>query len=388
MLYWIGLYYIFVSLLPCRVTYGADTGYLRSTITDHFSDNRNHEVNNDNKKASKEFIYQEFKRFGLETEYHNFSYSDLSSVPFANVVGILKGANFGTVNDKIVGLGAHYDTVKNTKGVDDNGAGVAAMLEVARQLGSQNKQGVKRNNTVIFASFDLEEYEYIGSEVFIVQWLNPWLAKNYGQAARSLVPYGIIVLDTMMEYNTSSNSQKFPAGAESTFQHLFPTSFQSISSDHFKGDFLAMIYRANADKPLATSLSRSWSLENRPQFEFESFPLPFSDVSSLNHTVMNSFGNFFRSDHRNFWVDNIPAIFLTDSADFRGDMVKCYHHPCDDLAMMLTDDNINFLGKTSDAIARSMNELSHPVTTHTSGCVRTTYSIMFCVLMMCANFIL
>jgi predicted transcriptional regulator len=41
-------------------------------------------------------------------------------------------------------------------------------------------------------------------------------------------------------------------------------------------------------------------------------------------------------------------------------MVKCYHHPCDDLATMLTDDNINFLGKTSDAIARSVNELSEP----------------------------
>jgi predicted transcriptional regulator len=42
-------------------------------------------------------------------------------------------------------------------------------------------------------------------------------------------------------------------------------------------------------------------------------------------------------------------------------MVECYHHPCDDLAMMLTDDNINFLGKTSDAIARSINELSEPI---------------------------
>jgi predicted transcriptional regulator len=41
-------------------------------------------------------------------------------------------------------------------------------------------------------------------------------------------------------------------------------------------------------------------------------------------------------------------------------MVNCYHHPCDNLATMLTDDNINFLGKTSDAIARSINELSEP----------------------------
>ena len=41
--------------------------------------------------------------------------------------------------------------------MDDNGAGVAAMLEVARQLTEMNKQGVKRQNTIFFVSFDIEE---------------------------------------------------------------------------------------------------------------------------------------------------------------------------------------------------------------------------------------
>ena len=40
------------------------------------------------------------------------------------------------------------------EGVDDNGAGCAAMLEVARQLTEMN---VKRQNTIIFVSFDVEE---------------------------------------------------------------------------------------------------------------------------------------------------------------------------------------------------------------------------------------
>lgn len=42
--------------------------------------------------------------------------------------------------------------------VDDNGAGVAAMLEVARQMGNQTVNGVKRSNTMIFLASDLEEY--------------------------------------------------------------------------------------------------------------------------------------------------------------------------------------------------------------------------------------
>ena len=41
--------------------------------------------------------------------------------------------------------------------MDDNGAGVVAMLEVAKQLTAMNKKGVKRKNTVIFVSFDIEE---------------------------------------------------------------------------------------------------------------------------------------------------------------------------------------------------------------------------------------
>jgi hypothetical protein len=97
------------------------------------------------------------------------------------------------------------------------------------------------------------------------------------------------------------------------FHQLFPKAFESMSSDNFQGDFLTLIYRKTADDSLASSMTKSWAAEKRPQFEIESFPLPFVDVSSLNQTLMSLFGNFLRSDHRNFWLDNIPAIFLTDS---------------------------------------------------------------------------
>lgn len=59
-------------------SYGADSNYLKNTIKDYFSDTRNHEVNNAYKTRAKEFIFQEFNRNGLETEYHVFNYLDLS----------------------------------------------------------------------------------------------------------------------------------------------------------------------------------------------------------------------------------------------------------------------------------------------------------------------
>ena len=49
------------------------------------------------------------------------------------------------------------DNMSHFEGVDDNGAGVAAMLEVVRQVTDANKKGVKRKNTIMFVSFDAEE---------------------------------------------------------------------------------------------------------------------------------------------------------------------------------------------------------------------------------------
>ena len=39
-------------------------------------------------------------------------------------------------------VGAHWDTVQNTGGLDDNGSGVAAMLELG-----------KRNNALLFITY-------------------------------------------------------------------------------------------------------------------------------------------------------------------------------------------------------------------------------------------
>ena len=41
-------------------------------------------------------------------------------------------------------------------------------------------------------------------------------------------------------------------------------------------------------------------------------------------------------------------------------MVQCYHHECDNLQNLLTDENIQFLGKTADAITVTINTLSEP----------------------------
>lgn len=61
----------------------------------------------------------------------------LQSLLNDNIVGMIRSKRTGTADDNIVIVGAHYDTAKNTNGVNDNGSGVAALLEVAKIIGKQ-----------------------------------------------------------------------------------------------------------------------------------------------------------------------------------------------------------------------------------------------------------
>lgn len=74
-----------------------------------------------------------------------------------NIVGIYPGTYRNTTKkhlDSILVIGAHYDTVPKSPGVDDNGSGSVAVLELARLL---HKHQCKLNMTIIFVLFDMEE---------------------------------------------------------------------------------------------------------------------------------------------------------------------------------------------------------------------------------------
>ncbi|KAL3832727.1 hypothetical protein ACJMK2_024343 [Sinanodonta woodiana] len=339
--------WIILYVTACRA---ADISYMRTTIQDHFSNIRHHETNPTYKELAKTFIYQEFRNFGLATEFHNFTTGNIYG---SNIIGILKGKRFGTHEDRIVGICAHYDTVNVSSGVDDNGSGLAAMLEVAKRAST-----LERQNTVIFISFDLEEDHLKGSDVFVSQWLPRFLLTNnntdpmrYGNQTNV---HGFYVLDTIMEYNTSAWSQIVPPSLKENAMTYFSQFYKSLEADSFQGDYINSIYRKGVDESLEKALSRAWQSLSDPAYQMESLPIPVSDWNTIS---TSGFNEFLRSDHSNFWKNNYSALFLTDSGDYRGDMIKCYHHPCDNTEVMLTDDNLKFLGKQADALFCSLQYL-------------------------------
>jgi len=77
-----------------------------------------------------------------------------------NVIADLPGSS----PDNVVLIGAHFDSWDAAQGADDNGSGVAAVLEAARILKSLN---VKPKATIRFVFFSGEEQACLGSRAYI-----------------------------------------------------------------------------------------------------------------------------------------------------------------------------------------------------------------------------
>ena len=80
------------------------------------------------------------------------------TLPTFNVIAEKTGAN----DDNVVMAGAHLDSVLAGPGINDNGSGSAAILEVAEQLAN-----VKTQNTVRFAWWGAEESGLVGSTNYV-----------------------------------------------------------------------------------------------------------------------------------------------------------------------------------------------------------------------------
>jgi hypothetical protein len=89
-------------------------------------------------------------------------------------------------------------------------------------------------------------------------------------------------------------------------------------------------------------------------------PLPFDGKpKDQDRFAQQAMQHFLRSDHAQFWNSNNswPAVFLTDTADFRGYMRNCYHQQCDNMDRV-TPEMITFMGKTAGALVRAAQSLT------------------------------
>jgi len=323
--------------------------------------------------AASDYITQKFGNLGLlvglqyfypSRFYNQFvGYDDNSKVPLetlppgANIFGILPGKLWGTSRDRIVIIGAHWDTMTETDGYNDNGSGVAAVLELARQFVQSH---CRPKNTIIFATFDLEEMGGQGSDEFVQRFLLPEILRKYGQSDIG----GTFIADTLMNLNLTENSQMLP----DQWSTVDAVTANKIKANGMRGDFMSIIQRRQPDQRLVATFTKHWNhLQENKDKKYKLRPFRLNlEKRTPDWETLDKFVPFIRSDHSRFWIVNetdytsLPAILLTDTGPLRGKMVECYHKACDSVRGPYTASfaDMDFYEHTVQTLLNTILEMS------------------------------
>lgn len=133
----------------------ANTSIMNRTISEIFGRPRSDDHNRQLKDVARNAIISKMRDYKLDAFTQAFTANKRGIVQKGtNLIGILPGRYRDVVGkDQIILVGAHYDTVSTSAGIDDNASGMVVLLELARILMNQGQL----NHTVMFVGFDLEE---------------------------------------------------------------------------------------------------------------------------------------------------------------------------------------------------------------------------------------
>lgn len=208
---------------------------------------------------------------------------EIAKLPVSNIEASLEGTARAL---EIVVVGAHYDSVSGCPGANDNGTGVAAVLELAQRL-----SGRPQPRTIRFVAFVNEEPPFfqtrdMGSAVYATA------AKARGDRI-----VGMLSLETMGYYSDEKGSQQYPAPMAAVYPDT--------------GNFIGLVANVGSARLL---LKARRAFRRRTAFPLQSAAVP----ASLPGVGW--------SDHWAFWQAGYPAMMVTDTAPFR---YPWYHTPDD-----------------------------------------------------------
>jgi Zn-dependent M28 family amino/carboxypeptidase len=95
-----------------------------------------------------------------EVVLHMETTAEFKTFHSANVIADTSGGR----PDRVVLLGAHLDSVPEGPGINDNGSGVAAILEIAEEVA---ELGIQPRNKIRFAFWGGEEFGLLGAEEYV-----------------------------------------------------------------------------------------------------------------------------------------------------------------------------------------------------------------------------
>ncbi|MGB5891052.1 MAG: M28 family peptidase [Thermoanaerobaculia bacterium] len=222
-------------------------------------------------QAAADYIESEWRRQGYTVERQWY---ETHGVECANLEVTRTGTE---APEEILLIGAHYDSVHGSPGANDNGTGVAALLELSRMFIE-----VEPEISVRFVAFVNEEppffyWNNMGSMVYAEA------AKERGDRIR-----GMVSIETVGYYSDEPGSQRYPP----LFRLFFPD----------RGNFIGFV---------SNFRSRSWLKQTVEVFKAH------SDIPEQHVSMFESVPGIGWSDHLSFWRQGWPALMITDTAPYR-----------------------------------------------------------------------
>lgn len=229
--------------------------------------------------AAEQYITEQWQDQGYQVTPQTYQ---VKGVPCSNLEITLAGKN----NTDMILVGAHYDSVYGCPGANDNGSGVAALLELSRVL-----KETPVNTSLRFVAFVNEEPPFfLGSNMGSMKYAKR--ARQRGDKIRFMIS-----LETIGSYKNYADSQAYPP----LLKYFYPNT----------GNFVAFVSNILSRKTMLQSFK---AFQSASDFPVEKLVAPF----------------FIRgvalSDQLSFWYCGYKAFMITDTAFYR----YPYYHTSED----------------------------------------------------------
>jgi hypothetical protein len=258
-------------------------------------------------EAAARYIEQTLLQAGLEPRAQIY---DVEGRRVRNIEVVLEPQDRIATADTYV-IGAHYDSPDDSPGANDNGTGVAALLELARLLAT-HRPGKARIRLAFFVN---EEQPYFKTEA-MGSWRYAKSLSERGERVR-----GMMALETIGYFSNAPGSQRFPAPFGLIYANV--------------GNFVAFVGLLGARRFVRRSL-RSFRRST-------AFP-------SIGGVAPGFIPGIALSDHWAFHQFGFPALMITDTAPYRNPR----YHQLDDVPESVDYESLARITKGLERVARDL----------------------------------
>lgn len=250
------------------------------------------------------YIGSQLETAGARVEMQQFTVDDRV---YRNV-----RAFYGPQDGARILIGAHYDVAGELAGADDNASGVAALIEIGRQLAKR-----EWSVPIELVAYTLEEPPFFRTES-MGSAIHARALKAEGAELR-----GLINLEMVGYFTDEPDSQRYPL---EDMRAIYPT----------VGNFIAVVGRTE-DASFATEVHAAMNAAN--------------DLNTVILLAPPSLTGVDFSDHLNYWAEDFTAVMITDTSFYRN---PNYHEATD------TADTLDYLrmAQVVEAVVAAVSRLA------------------------------